>query len=453
MKQDLIYGSASQLLSTPFAIDKVYTSYDALNKANNYNNNVVTDDGVFIGRYVQIKYSKNPVSDIAKAKLLNLSDYIPANKDEEQYKENAIKDKELYKYNYDSTVFRKIKPGNYEWVARLSPEGQITINGTQLYAFGLDDGGRSNVFNAEPDASTNSFNNTQYCNIFGSGNQITRSGDCGLISGMGNYIGDIEYSLVSGHHSKINYIRSSIFNYYTENDGNYFSSIEYSIVNGKDIVPVNGDYCDIGNSFINAFNLKLSAANNSLIIGQAIQMSYMENSMISGDGLKNTGHNIKNSIINGQTISTEASLSNILIQGQDINIYCALNNGICIGRNIKIGSANIETTINNTFLFGNNLTNNKDNIVIFGQYNQEETEAAFVIGNGTSEGERKNLFVIQTDGTVKADGQKMATEKYVNDKADTKQSEILYGSDSPLDKHAQAPIGTVYIQLLAAEEV
>lgn len=56
-----------------------------------------------------------------------------------------------------------------------------------------------------------------------------------------------------------------------------------------------------------------------------------------------------------------------------------------------------------------------DNQTAIGQYNTEDANALFIVGNGTSDTDRKNAFVVHKDGAAYANNQKLATEEYVNE--------------------------------------
>ena len=55
----------------------------------------------------------------------------------------------------------------------------------------------------------------------------------------------------------------------------------------------------------------------------------------------------------------------------------------------------------NSFVHGNNLTADAENQTVVGQYNAPNTEALFIVGNGTDSNNRSNAFEVYKDGTIK----------------------------------------------------
>ena len=105
--------------------------------------------------------------------------------------------------------------------------------------------------------------------------------------------------------------------------------------------------------------------------------------------------------------------------------------------NIAIGSCStVMGTGNTTFL---------DNSLVAGQWNEVNTEALFTIGNGDSNEQRSNAFIVNKDGSaeIKTQGNtdnSIATKNYV----DTRTPQIIVSSSEPeLSKY---PNGTIWLQ-------
>jgi hypothetical protein len=55
---------------------------------------------------------------------------------------------------------------------------------------------------------------------------------------------------------------------------------------------------------------------------------------------------------------------------------------------------------NGNILLGSNLTTQKQNQIILGQYNKKDDDAILVIGGGTSDNDRRNVLVVDSSGAV-----------------------------------------------------
>lgn len=84
---------------------------------------------------------------------------------------------------------------------------------------------------------------------------------------------------------------------------------------------------------------------------------------------------------------------------------------------------------NNSVAFGDHTTSNAANCTVFGKYNAT-TDAPFVVGWGNNSSDRKDLFIVQEDGTISADTAKFnnldAKAKGLN--YDTLVSHITYAN-------------------------
>lgn len=55
---------------------------------------------------------------------------------------------------------------------------------------------------------------------------------------------------------------------------------------------------------------------------------------------------------------------------------------------------------NGNVILGSNLTTRKQNQIILGQYNIQDDDALFILGGGTSETDRRNVLVVDSNGTL-----------------------------------------------------
>ena len=136
MNTSLIYGASNTLLSTPFAIDKVYSNRTQLDAA---------EDQILLGRYVLIRYCDEPL-DWETRELLHQIDnddseiiYEELDDNLKQYVDNYRIDRSSYPniihpdlklMSYDSTVWRKVYINNafkYEAVANLATSPGTTV--------------------------------------------------------------------------------------------------------------------------------------------------------------------------------------------------------------------------------------------------------------------------------------------------------------------------------------
>jgi len=63
---------------------------------------------------------------------------------------------------------------------------------------------------------------------------------------------------------------------------------------------------------------------------------------------------------------------------------------------------------------GSYVNSSRTNQAVFGQYNADDTEALFIVGNGSSNN-RKNAFKVNIDGTAYAGDKKILVEGDVSD--------------------------------------
>ena len=72
-----------------------------------------------------------------------------------------------------------------------------------------------------------------------------------------------------------------------------------------------------------------------------------------------------------------------------------------------------DATGDNSFAYGDNLKATGDNQAVFGKYNEDKPEASFIVGNGSSDNNRKNLIEISEDSVQL--GEAVKVEKTNND--------------------------------------
>lgn len=68
---------------------------------------------------------------------------------------------------------------------------------------------------------------------------------------------------------------------------------------------------------------------------------------------------------------------------------------------------------NSSFVTGYNNLATTANQTVVGQFNAPDIDAKFIVGNGTSENDRKNAFVVKNNGAVIADNKELATKEEV----------------------------------------
>lgn len=75
-------------------------------------------------------------------------------------------------------------------------------------------------------------------------------------------------------------------------------------------------------------------------------------------------------------------------------------NNLAYGRYSHVGGSCSEAVGNNSFAHGDHATASVANQAVFGSYNSANANALFIVGNGTSDSDRKNAFTVKKDGTA-----------------------------------------------------
>lgn len=97
------YGDIKRVQSSPYVFDKIYPNRSAMEEK-------ATSDGVYIGRYVLVKYTCKYENDtlVDFNKYENDPDSPNGKKISQDYRDNADEDIRVYKDTFDGTVWQKI---------------------------------------------------------------------------------------------------------------------------------------------------------------------------------------------------------------------------------------------------------------------------------------------------------------------------------------------------------
>lgn len=110
-----------------------------------------------------------------------------------------------------------------------------------------------------------------------------------------------------------------------------------------------------------------------------------------GDNLR-IGDNAKDTIVLGTAHNVE--VSGAFVAGYQCTIKSTANNSFTLGKNCWVEAPN-------SYALGERIFINQDGQIVFGKYNDNNSSAIFVIGNGTAS-DRKNIFEVFNTGKVVA---------------------------------------------------
>lgn len=104
----------------------------------------------------------------------------------------------------------------------------------------------------------------------------------------------------------------------------------------------------------------------------------------------------------------------VFVTGYANNIHC--RRAAIFGHHNSVGSSNDAlNAISDVFMAGTYLKSNSDGQALFGAYNTPDPDSVVIIGGGSSDTKRKNIYTLRAGGTPTADTD-LTTKQYVDGK-------------------------------------
>lgn len=189
----------------------------------------------------------------------------------------------------------------------------------------------------------------------------------------------------------LNIINSTVTSSFVAGDGNWIKRGHINnILGGGNICDTNNRY----NFLVGAFNSVTGSANSKDLAN--IILGYSNNSICKSNN-KTNGANVIVGLLNNLLVDGDFSSQANFIGGQRNTLKATNNN---ISGNVILGSSNTVDSHKNTFVSGYRNISDRDYQVIFGKYSAADSTALLKLGAGTSDTDRKNIFVVHDDGRV-----------------------------------------------------
>ena len=228
--------------------------------------------------------------------------------------------------------------------------------------------------------------------IGGAGNQT--NGYAGFILGGQNNETSGACAFATGSFNKVPGFNAAAFGLYNEAHGqNDFVTGYKNIINGY-CAAAFGLFHNIkgeGNFATGQGNTAKEGAENCLISGQSNSAENASGCVLAGQNNSVNGANADKKILQGVMLGSSNKVTG--------------HYGVAAGFNNVAGTQALAVGANNKadgwlrFAIGDGLAVSNDRQVVVGTYNKSP-DAAFIVGNGTSDTARSNAFVVNKDGSV-----------------------------------------------------
>ena len=264
------------------------------------------------------------------------------------------------------------------------------------------------------------------------GSNNTVNGKNSIAAGRSNEIEDL-YGVAFGHGNKVKGKSSSALGYTnTLNDDSEFAAGTGNTLSGENAVA------------IGRANQSYGKSNTCIGYGNIV------NKCICGTAIGNVNHVYANYAFaagNNNTVNADASgtigLNLNIKTSSESGVYnnvghllIGSNNTINGGRNLIMGGQSSVALLHDSIIIGNNLKETSKGFgkAIFGSYNAE-SGASIVLGAGSSNSNRKNVFEVFSDGAVKTpnarayktdgtDAKRLTTKEYVDNASNGKLDKV-----------------------------
>ena len=193
----------------------------------------------------------------------------------------------------------------------------------------------------------------------------------------------------------LNIINSTVTSAFAAGDGNWIRrGHSNNILGGGNICDTNNRY----NFLAGAFNNVTGSANSKDLAN--IILGYSNNNICKSNN-KTNGANVIAGLLNNLLVDGDFVSQANFISGQG-NTLKATNDNI-VG-NAILGNYNTVDSHTSTFISGYRNISDRNYQAIFGKYSAADSTALLKFGAGTSDTDRKNIFVIHDEGRVTALG-------------------------------------------------
>lgn len=292
----------------------------------------------------------------------------------------------------------------------------------------------------------------------GATNFISRSGSNGIALGSENVLNG-KNNVAGGRANNVTGLYSVAFGYGNKVKGDNGVALGYNNNESDDLEFAVG----LGNTLTGEGSITLGRANQAYgNYNVCIGYGNVTNNAIYATTIGNINHGYGNySFIAGNNNTCYSDASGAIGINLKVNVsdetgvynnsghlVCGNNNAVNGGRNLIVGGQSNTALLHDSIVIGNNLKETSKGFgkAIFGNFNDSTSGASIVLGAGSSDTQRRNVFEVFNDGAVKTpnartyktdgtDDKRLTTKEYVDSVASQslytiELTEIFNGEDS-----------------------